>query len=179
MGTNPRRTEAPALRFSHASHLKLACLLGVLYSLSVIQAQDVHSRCGNLTPSPTLTPFVQPLPIPVEIDISTGSQLTLGAYKISQVRILRVLACTALCQKPRVQNTQLKYNSGRSMQLNGSLVPEGIPIEPVLCLSSTVRHAFSLIRGCIIGADFQMGTCYQMNTFCTTACLQKSYNSCK
>ncbi|BBN20720.1 protein MpLPR3 [Marchantia polymorpha subsp. ruderalis] len=84
MGTNPRRTEAPALRFSHASHLKLACLLGVLYSLSVIQAQDVHSRCGNLTPSPTLTPFVQPLPIPVEIDISTGSQLTLGAYKISQ-----------------------------------------------------------------------------------------------
>lgn len=62
----------------------------VLLLLSVIvlaispTAQGNHSFCQALGPSPTLTPFVDALPIPPTIDISTGSQLTLGAYKITQ-----------------------------------------------------------------------------------------------
>ena len=45
-------------------------------------AQD--SICQNLDPSPTLTPFVDALPIPPSITL-TSAAVTLGAYKITQV----------------------------------------------------------------------------------------------
>ncbi|KAJ7558934.1 hypothetical protein O6H91_04G062000 [Diphasiastrum complanatum] len=42
------------------------------------------SICQQLDPSPNLQMFVDKLPIPATIDISTGAQLTLGIYKITQ-----------------------------------------------------------------------------------------------
>ncbi|BFI41992.1 hypothetical protein AXG93_4859s1020 [Marchantia polymorpha subsp. ruderalis] len=72
--------------FGHSSNsiVQIAILVGFLCSLPVIQGQDVHSQCGNLTASPPLTPFVVPLTLPPVIDISTGVPITLGTYKISQ-----------------------------------------------------------------------------------------------
>lgn len=44
------------------------------------------SLCQELAPSPSLEQFVDKLPILKKIRISDGKQLTLGAYKIQQVR---------------------------------------------------------------------------------------------
>ncbi|CAM6085089.1 unnamed protein product [Calypogeia fissa] len=60
-------------------------LVLLMVSLSAPKAvQGAHSFCQALDPSPTLTPFKDPLPIMPTIDVSTGSQVTLGAYKITQ-----------------------------------------------------------------------------------------------
>lgn len=64
--------------------------IGLLFLLLVSEfttsttAQGEHSVCQELKPSPTLTPFVDALPIMPTIDVSSGSQLTLGTYKITQ-----------------------------------------------------------------------------------------------
>ncbi|CAM6019354.1 unnamed protein product [Sphagnum balticum] len=42
------------------------------------------SFCQNLVPSPNLEKFVDELPIPQSIHIDNGTQITLGAYKITQ-----------------------------------------------------------------------------------------------
>jgi hypothetical protein len=46
------------------------------------------SSCQNLVPSPNLEKFVDELPIPKSIHIDNGTQITLGAYKITQVLTL-------------------------------------------------------------------------------------------
>jgi hypothetical protein len=46
------------------------------------------SFCQNLVPSPILEKFVDELPIPKSIHIDKGTQITLGAYKITQVLTL-------------------------------------------------------------------------------------------
>lgn len=46
------------------------------------------SLCQNLVPSPNLEKFVDELPIPKSIHIDNGTQITLGAYKITQVLTL-------------------------------------------------------------------------------------------
>lgn len=44
------------------------------------------SICQDMLPSPTLEMFVDQLPRLEKIKVSNGKQLTLGAYKIKQVR---------------------------------------------------------------------------------------------
>ncbi|KAG6546323.1 hypothetical protein Mapa_012364 [Marchantia paleacea] len=84
MGRNCSKTESLAFPPTLTTISHFALLFVLLAPTSVIRAQDVHSLCGDLAASPTLTPFVEPLPIPPTIDISTGVPITLGAYKISQ-----------------------------------------------------------------------------------------------
>ncbi|KAG6548827.1 hypothetical protein Mapa_009588 [Marchantia paleacea] len=63
----------------------MACwfvLYVILSSISMVTAE--HSVCLALQPSPALTPFVDELPIPPVINVSNGTRLVLGAYKISQ-----------------------------------------------------------------------------------------------
>lgn len=50
---------------------------------------SVQSVCQNLVPSPNLQKFVDKLPRPKNIYLSNCTQLTLGAYKITQVTFLR------------------------------------------------------------------------------------------
>lgn len=57
-------------------------IVGLLHMIAA-SAQD--SECQNLAPSPTLTMFVDTLPIPSSITL-TNATLTIGAYKITQVR---------------------------------------------------------------------------------------------
>ncbi|OAE25627.1 hypothetical protein AXG93_2506s1070 [Marchantia polymorpha subsp. ruderalis] len=64
--------------------LHMLSFLLLLSGFAFSTAHGEHSFCQNLTASPTLTQFVDPLPIPPTIDVSTGVQVTLGAYKITQ-----------------------------------------------------------------------------------------------
>lgn len=52
-----------------------------------------QSVCQNLAPSPVLEPFVDKLPRLKAIHIHNRKQLTLGAYKITQVR-----SCSYSCR---------------------------------------------------------------------------------
>jgi hypothetical protein len=56
-----------------------------VWLLQVTAASAQNSVCQNLAPSPTLTMFVDPLPVPPSITL-TNATLTIGAYKITQVR---------------------------------------------------------------------------------------------
>ncbi|KAL3699101.1 hypothetical protein R1sor_017123 [Riccia sorocarpa] len=61
------------------------CVISTVCQLAnFAAAQGQHSVCQDLQPSPALTPFVDPLPFPKTIDISNGTQLVMGAYKITQ-----------------------------------------------------------------------------------------------
>ncbi|KAG6546194.1 hypothetical protein Mapa_012231 [Marchantia paleacea] len=70
----------------------MVSLLFLLLGCAFSTAHGEHSFCQNLTASPTLTPFVDPLPIPPTIDVSTGKQklhselpaTTLYAYGTSE-----------------------------------------------------------------------------------------------
>ncbi|KAL2608714.1 hypothetical protein R1flu_027287 [Riccia fluitans] len=78
-----------AARCDLAQSLRVAVFiaaLGVQLSTSAVDADNfVCQPTADIPPSPTLTPFVDPLPIPPWIDISTGRLVTIGAYKITQV----------------------------------------------------------------------------------------------
>ncbi|KAL3699447.1 hypothetical protein R1sor_017469 [Riccia sorocarpa] len=60
-----------------------AAVLGLLISAG--RAEHYQCLASDLHYSPTLTPFIDELPIPDSIKIMNGSQLVLGAYKITQV----------------------------------------------------------------------------------------------
>ncbi|KAL2609599.1 hypothetical protein R1flu_028172 [Riccia fluitans] len=66
--------------------VKNGLFAAVLGSLLLLGRAD-HYQCAasDLVYSPTLTPFIDALPIPPVIDIWNGSQIVLGAYKITQV----------------------------------------------------------------------------------------------
>ncbi|KAL2609728.1 hypothetical protein R1flu_028301 [Riccia fluitans] len=50
---------------------------------SVSSVHGEHSVCQDLKPSPKLTPYIDPLPIPKKIDVSVGKHV-IGAYRITQ-----------------------------------------------------------------------------------------------
>jgi hypothetical protein len=58
-------------------------LFATLHVHVVVEAAD--SECQNLAPSPTLTPFVDELPIMRTIHLTT-ERITIGAWKIKQVK---------------------------------------------------------------------------------------------
>ncbi|KAL2609724.1 hypothetical protein R1flu_028297 [Riccia fluitans] len=67
--------------------LLTVCLLGSVLSLGAAgtaPSENEGGICQSLNPSPQVQPFVEELTQPPVIDISTGQQLTLGAYKIKQ-----------------------------------------------------------------------------------------------
>lgn len=59
-----------------------------LFGGAAVRVVAADSLCQALDPSPVLEPFVDELTQPSEIDISSGSPITLGAYKIKQVHNL-------------------------------------------------------------------------------------------
>ncbi|KAL3678671.1 hypothetical protein R1sor_021627 [Riccia sorocarpa] len=59
------------------------CWFGSLLIRGAVAA-DEESLCQALDPSPQVQPFLEELTQPPVIDISTGQQVTLGAYKIKQ-----------------------------------------------------------------------------------------------
>lgn len=60
-----------------------SCLVAFCWELpSGVEAED--SFCQALTPSPTLTQFVDKLPIPYQIPVNT-TEISIGAWKIKQV----------------------------------------------------------------------------------------------
>jgi hypothetical protein len=70
--------------------LAWACCWWVLPQLVLGEGEPVSdaskSICQDMLPSPTLEMFVDKLPRMKKISVSNGKQLTLGAYKIKQVR---------------------------------------------------------------------------------------------
>lgn len=71
-----------------ASSTRVVLAVFVLVQLfcgATLMVAAANSLCHALDPSPKLEPFVDELTESPEIDISTGSQITLGAYKIKQV----------------------------------------------------------------------------------------------
>ncbi|KAL3699097.1 hypothetical protein R1sor_017119 [Riccia sorocarpa] len=71
----PKATFIPASYALVAIIASFACLVSSVYG--------EHSVCQQLLPSPDLTPFIDPLPIPKTIDVSVGKHV-IGAYKITQ-----------------------------------------------------------------------------------------------
>lgn len=51
------------------------------------ESDESRSICQDMVPSPTLEMFVDKLPRLKKIKVSNGKQLTLGAYKIKQVKL--------------------------------------------------------------------------------------------
>ncbi|KAL2609598.1 hypothetical protein R1flu_028171 [Riccia fluitans] len=92
MGNRARRSPTVnASRVGGSDHgiglaLKIGFLAAVL-GLQVSSGRAEHFQClaEGLVYSPTLTPFIDALPILSTIEIMNGSQLVLGAYKITQV----------------------------------------------------------------------------------------------
>ncbi|KAG6558149.1 hypothetical protein Mapa_000330 [Marchantia paleacea] len=74
------------LGLGHQSVWHMTLLIGLLNVAVDIQAETVRNEsvCLHMSTSPVLTPFIQELPRIPSIDISTGVQVTLGAYKVSR-----------------------------------------------------------------------------------------------
>ena len=74
---------------STSSRLGALCfhLFATIWLLHVVASSAQDSQCQNMTPSPTLTPFVDALPIPPSIAVNNLTTLTISSYKITQVTI--------------------------------------------------------------------------------------------
>jgi hypothetical protein len=62
-------------------------LFATIWLLHVVASSAQDSLCQNMAPSPTLTPFVDALPIPPSIAVNNLTTLTISSYKITQVTI--------------------------------------------------------------------------------------------
>lgn len=62
------------------------CFLSTQVIGGLVPDEDHDSVCQNLAPSPALEQFVDELPKLKSIRIKNGKQLTLGVFKITQVR---------------------------------------------------------------------------------------------
>jgi hypothetical protein len=74
---------------STTSRLGALCfhLFATIWLLHVVASSAQDSLCQNMAPSPTLTPFVDALPIPPSIAVNNLTTLTISSYKITQVTI--------------------------------------------------------------------------------------------
>ncbi|KAL2608728.1 hypothetical protein R1flu_027301 [Riccia fluitans] len=93
-----RMLVANCKNYTHLNEMQVSFFISALFLLLSSGRADDHFICqpdATVEPSPSLTPFVDPLPIPATIDASSGRQITIGAYKITQV-LHRDLPATTL-----------------------------------------------------------------------------------
>lgn len=120
---------------STTSRLGALCLhlFATIWLLHVVASSAQDSICQSMAPSPTLTPFVDALPIPPSIAVNNLTTLTISSYKITQVTI-------PTSSDPQVDTKMNACLQSILSTINGIVTPWSI--------SCRTHHEFASIDSC-------------------------------